>query len=173
MLHGVRCCLGVCVSGCVCVCWQIRESATENSCRCSADAWVFLVGWYEESMNLNYFFILYVFGGNEARFWLAGVARTLKNGSGLGRTSHKGWIPRRECLFPSPICFVLRPFQFVYIWPWLERDSLLIYCFDFLRGPLRACKPLPTAHPPFLGLAMTSTSNQPPGCWFLKRHPSV
>lgn len=45
----------------------------------------------------------------------------------------------------------------------------MIYCFDFLRGPLRACKPLPTAHPPFLGLAMTSTSNQPPGCWFLKK----
>lgn len=70
--------------------------------------------------------------------------------------------PRGECLFPSPICFVLRPFQFVYIWPRLERDSLLIYCLDFLRVPLKAGEPLPTAQPPFF----RPCYDKPPSFWF-------
>lgn len=73
-------------------------------------------------------------------------------------------------LFQSPICFVPAPFQFVYIWPLPERDSLLIYCSRFLRVALRVPKPTPS-HP-------TQQSSGPgsyfvlPGCRLvLQRRP--
>lgn len=59
---------------------------------------------------------------------------------------HLEQYPYWVCLFHSAICFVLHLFQFVYIWPLLERDSLLIYCPCFLRVALRVHKaPRPQA----------------------------
>lgn len=87
----------VCVSVSVCVCWQIRESATENSCRCSAAARFFGV---RRVNGFEFFFYFVCFHGNEARFWLAVVAGTLKNRSGLGGNSHKGWTPVENVCFP-------------------------------------------------------------------------
>lgn len=104
---------------------------------------------------------MYVFHWTEIRLWLSGVARALKS----RRKRPQRLDPRRECLFPSPICFVLRPFQFVYIWPLLERDSLLIYCLGFLRVPLRAYELLPTAD------FRPCSDINPPDCWFLKVGP--
>lgn len=144
----------VCVSVSVCVCWQIRESATENSCRCSAAARFF---WSTKSKWIWILFLFCMFPWKWSQILARCCSRNVEEQVRAGRKQPQRLDPRRECLFPSPIYFVFRPFQFLYIWPRLERDSLLIYCLDFLRVPLRAHELLPTAHPPFLGLAMTSS----------------
>lgn len=153
MLHGVRCCLGVCERVCV--------RALANSRVCNRKFLPLQCGcsffWSTKSKWIWILFLFCMFPWKWSQILARCCSRNVEEQVRAGRKQPQRLDPRRECLFPSPIYFVFRPFQFLYIWPRLERDSLLIYCLDFLRVPLRAHELLPTAHPPFLGLAMTSS----------------
>ena len=74
------------------------------------------------------------------------------HGEGWKETSTKAFHlqqrPYWVCLFQSPICFVLRPFQFVYIWPLLERDSLLIYCPPLPESAVKSAQGPPAGFGP-------------------------
>lgn len=77
--------------------------------------------------------------------------------------SYPCWV----CLFQSAICFVLHPFQFVYIWLLLERGSVLIDCPCFLGLALRKRgkkkqNPVPL---PFVLIPCSYIVSS--GCWLL------
>lgn len=83
-----------------------------------------------------------------------------------GGSAHKGiafaavayWVR----LFHSPNCFVLRPFQFVYIWPLLERDSLLIYCPPLPESGVKSAQGPPSVFRPCSHIVS-------PGCLLLSQ----
>lgn len=74
---------------------------------------------------------------------------------------HLYQYPYWVCLFQSPICFVLCPFQFVYIWPLLERDSPLIYCPPLPQSAVKTSQGPPVFRP--------CSNIEPSGCWLLYR----
>ena len=139
MLHGVRCRCGS--FGIDDMRWQIKSTCISLHCRCSLRRCVLLPvkkrAKYKEFSNIHCTCCCCFFLSQNLKLVTLTMARHVTengthHGEGWKETSTKAFhlqqCPYWVCLFQSPICFVLRPFQFVYIWPLLERDSLLIYC---------------------------------------------